>query len=248
MNERGWYKIHRCLFEHPIWLTSSPEHKVILVTLMGMANHDDNEWIWNGEQFTVKRGQMITSLDSIKKLCGKGVSTQHVRGALNRFEKKFHFLTNISTKTGRLITIENYDKWQGDDDVTNKVTNKELTKRSQRANKELTPNKNNKNNKNDKEERGQAPVSLSVVRDYVREKNLNVDPDVFYAYYEENGWKKKNGQPVRDWKKTLATWAAREQKKIQQEQEPASYKPFKVEKVAEPVSMPDSIRKKWSKT
>ena len=148
LNE-GWIKLHRALFDNPIWLHSTPEQKVILIALLGMANHEPNKWEWNGEVFNVKRGQMITSLDSIKKACGKGISTQNIRTALVRFEK-LGFLTNESTKTGRLITIEKYAKWQDMGERPNKATNKDLTKTSQRPNKDLTPNKNDKNDKNDK--------------------------------------------------------------------------------------------------
>lgn len=142
----GWVKIHRELFKHPIWKKSTAEQKVILIALIGMANHEPNKWEWKGEEFEVKRGQTITSLDSIVDECGKGISTQNVRTALARFEK-LGFLTNESTKSGRLITICNYCKWQDVDDKPNKDANKDLTNGSQRPNKDLTPNKNDKNDK-----------------------------------------------------------------------------------------------------
>ena len=145
----GWVKIHRVLFEHPIWKQSTPEQKVILIALIGMVNHEPERWEWKGEMFEAKRGQTVTSLESIREACGKGVSIQNVRTALARFEK-LEFLTNESTKSGRLITICNYCKWQDKGDETNKGANKEVTKTSQRPNKDLTPNKNDKNDKNDK--------------------------------------------------------------------------------------------------
>ena len=149
MGKNGWIKIHRELFEHPIWKNSTAQQKVILIALIGMVNHEPSKWEWKGEEYEVKRGQTITSLDSICEECGKGVSTQNVRTALARFEK-LGFLTNESTKTGRLITICNYCKWQDDETKTNKDDNKDLTKTSQRPNKDLTPNKNNKKDKNEK--------------------------------------------------------------------------------------------------
>ena len=149
MNRSGFIKLHRQLLDHPIWQKSTPEQKVILITLICMANHEPNKWEWGGEMFQVDRGQFVTSLESIKEACGKGISTQNVRTALVRFEK-LGFLTNKSTKSGRLITIEKYSKWQDESTDTNKDTNKDLTKTSQRPNKDLTPNKNDKNDKNDK--------------------------------------------------------------------------------------------------
>ena len=147
----GWIKIHRELFKHPIWKKSTAEQKVILIALIGMANHEPKKWEWRGKEFEVKRGQTITSLDSIVEECGKGISTQNVRTALARFEK-LGFLTNESTKSGRLITICNYCKWQDVDEKPNKDANEDITKTSQRPNKDLTPNKNDKNDKNNKKD------------------------------------------------------------------------------------------------
>ena len=153
----GWVKIHREIFRHPIWRKSTAEQKVILIALIGMVNHEPNKWEWKGEEFELKRGQTITSLDGIREECGKGISTQNVRTALARFEK-LGFLTNESTKSGRLITIVNYDKWQNPNKEPNKDTNKDLTKTSQRPNKDLTPNKKNKNDKNEKNDYYSLPL------------------------------------------------------------------------------------------
>ncbi|NSW92820.1 MAG: hypothetical protein HPY74_19635 [Firmicutes bacterium] len=145
----GWVKLYRVLLKKPIWLKSTPEHKTILITLLLMANHEQGEWEWQGYKFKVEPGQFVTSIDSIVKECGKGISFQNVRSALKKFEK-LGFLTNVSTKTGRLITIVNWEEYQANDDDTNNNTNKEVTKNQQRGNKEVTPNKNDKNDKNDK--------------------------------------------------------------------------------------------------
>lgn len=145
----GWIKLWREVLDKPIWLLSSPEQKSILITLLLMANHEAAEWEWKGEKITCKPGQAVTSLDSIARKAGKGVTVQNVRTALRRFEK-LGFLTNESTKAGRLITIENYALYQCDSGMPGKEPNKGLTKGQQSPNKGLTPNKNNKNNKNNK--------------------------------------------------------------------------------------------------
>lgn len=110
------------------------------------------------------------------------------------------------------------------------------------------PNEKKNEKKNDNDKRGQAPVALSVLQSYVREKRLDVDVDVFWNYYEENDWVKKNGQPVTDWKKTLATWAAREKRHKKETVpatiEPPKYKEFEPEPEIDAVPMPDDVRKK----
>lgn len=135
----GWIKLHRILKDKPIWKCSTPEQKTILITLLLMVNHDTNEWEWQGKKFKVVPGQMITSLDNIKKEAGQGITIQNIRTALLKFEK-YEFLTNVSTKTGRLITIVNWGLYQSKEE--NQQSNQ------QSANKALTPNKNDKNEKN----------------------------------------------------------------------------------------------------
>lgn len=162
----GWIKLYRELLDKAIWQLSTPEQKVILITLLTMVNHKASEWEWQGKRFTVQPGQMVTSLDSIKEACGPGVSVQNIRTALKRF-KNYEFLTDQPTKTGRLITIVNWALYQNEDTNPNKATNKDLTKCQQSTNKDLTPNKNDKNvkkNKNDKKE--------PVARYSTKQKNI----------------------------------------------------------------------------
>ena len=92
----GWVKLHRCLTEKAIWQESTPEQKAILITLLMMANHKEKEWLWKGKKFRAKPGQFVTSIDSIAKKSGKGISVKNVRTALDKFEK-LGFLANEST-------------------------------------------------------------------------------------------------------------------------------------------------------
>ncbi|MBU2701116.1 hypothetical protein Ga0466249_002227 [Sporomusaceae bacterium BoRhaA] len=147
----GWIKLYRVLIEKAIWTCSTPEHCKILITLLMMANHEEKQWIWKGKKFEAKPGQFVTSLESIRKKCGKGVSTQNVRSALEKF-KNLEFLTYEATKTGRLVTIVNWRSYQSKEDESNKDSNKRVTNDQQTSNKEPTTNKNviKKECKNDK--------------------------------------------------------------------------------------------------
>lgn len=141
----GWIKLHRKLQEKAIWQCTTPEQKVILITILLNANHEVNEWEWQGKQFTCEPGQMVTSLNSLAEKCGKGVSIKNVRTALEKFEK-YGFLTNQSAKTGRLITVVNWEFYQ---DSSYEVANQSANSR-QSYGKEVATNKNDKNDKNDK--------------------------------------------------------------------------------------------------
>lgn len=182
----GWVKLYRELKSKSIWQLSSPEQKVVLITILLLANHEENKWEWKGEQFVCKPGQLITSLNSLVRECGDGVSMQNVRTALDRFEK-LGFLTNVSTKTGRLITVLNWEKYQGKDFVDNKDINKEVTKSQQRPNKDLTTNKNDKEcYKNDKENNTPPAVPSESDSDDEWYKSLGVGR--IYSEDEECDW------------------------------------------------------------
>jgi hypothetical protein len=142
----GYIKLYRELIDKPIWLKSTAEQKAVLITLLLLANHEIGEWEWKGEKFKVFPGQFVTSLDSIKDKTGRGISIQNVRSSLNRFEK-LHFLTNKATKSGRVITIINWDSYQPKIKNPTKIP----TKTQQRPNKDPTPN-NNDNNERMKED------------------------------------------------------------------------------------------------
>lgn len=47
--------------------------------------------------------------------------------------------------------------------------------------------------------------TLDEVRAYCRERNNNVDPESFIAYYESNGWR-VGKNPMKNWKSAIVTW------------------------------------------
>ena len=122
--DTSWIKLYRKLLESPLWLNSTPEHKTIMITLLLMVNHKQKKWEWNGIEFNVKQGQVVTSLESIKQKCGKGISIQNIRSCLKRLEK-LQFVTNKSTKSGRLISIINWDSYQPSEKKPTKIATKE---------------------------------------------------------------------------------------------------------------------------
>jgi hypothetical protein len=109
-----------------------------------------------------------------------------VRTALDRFEK-LGFLTNTSTKTGRLITVLNWEKYQGQGFVSDKGSAKEPTKSRQRGDKDLTTNKNDKEcYKKDKEDNMPAALPSEETSDEEWYKSLGVGR--IYSEDEECDW------------------------------------------------------------
>jgi len=217
----GWVGVFRELLDSPKWLNSTPEHKCILVAIILLANHEENKWEWQGKTFKVKPGQFVTSIDTLRKRAGKGVSTQNVRSALKRFEK-LQFLTCKATKTGRVITICNWDKWRDKQKSSNIESNKDVTKVQQRCNKAVTPNKNDKNDNNDKKEPKPiakfVPPSIEQIQKHIDEKGYTFSAEAFHAHYDSNGWMIGKSK-MKKWKAACVTW------KLNQKENATSFTP-----------------------
>ena len=127
-NNNGYIKLHRELLQKAIWKTSTPEQKAVLMSILMSVNHKSAQWEWQGRKFEIIPGQMITSLRSLAEIAG--VSIQNVRSALARF-KKLDFLTEKSTKTGRVITVVNWSVYQSQAMVPSKEVNNDPTKTQQ---------------------------------------------------------------------------------------------------------------------
>ena len=213
LNTNGWIKLYRDLLDKPIWLLSTPEQKIILITLLLMANHSENEWEFKGARHKVEPGQFITSLDSIKEKAGKGISIQNIRTAIKRFEN-YEFLTSTPTNKNRLITICNWGSYQAEKNETNKQANKQLTSNQQAANKQPTTNKNDKNDNNcigNKSTRFYPPT-IEEIKNYCAKQNNNVDANKFFDFYESKGWMVGKNK-MRDWKASVRKWENSENNK-----------------------------------
>ena len=208
MAKDGFILLYRELLDKPIWKLSTPEQKTILITLLLMAWHHDNDWEWQGKKFKVFAGQFVTSIDSIMKEAGKGISFQNIRSALKRFEK-LEFLTNDSTKTGRLITILKWHTYQVEKPRANKGTNKEVTKAQQRGNKEVTTNNECNNVKNviNKDIKSSVFIKPTIdeLKSYCKERNNSVDYKHWLDHYTSNGWMVGKTK-MKDWKAAIRTW------------------------------------------
>lgn len=156
----GWIKIHRKIADSAMYKALTSKQRDVMMQCLIMANFKHNEWEWGRDVFKCSPGQFITSLENLARNCASDVKVQSVRTALLKLEK-WQFLTNISTKTGRLITILNWDTYQLLDDEPNKDSNKQLTKHQQRPNKDLTTNKESKEGKECKEE-DKIPASKKI--------------------------------------------------------------------------------------
>jgi hypothetical protein len=105
-----------------------------------MANWSSGTW----RDYSYKRGQFITSLPSLAY--ETGLSIQEVRTAIKHL-KKTGELTDWHDSKVRIITVVNFDKYQGEQQTTQQpfqqASNRQATGKQQQ-------NKNIKNNKKEK--------------------------------------------------------------------------------------------------
>ena len=207
----GYIKLYRQIQDCDIWVDDSPfDRRSAWVDLLLMANHSDKEMLFDGQLITVKRGQRVTSVRRLAERWGWG--KDKVSKYLTLLER-FGMIEKSADSRRTLITIVNYDKFQGSDV-------QEQTVSRQSADTEQTPSrhrpatnkndKNDNNDKNDKKERINNIVRLTrptveEVKEYCTERGNSVDPQRFVDYYDSNGWK-VGKNPMKDWRAAVRTW------------------------------------------
>jgi len=195
----GFFSVHRRIMS---WYGATSSKRVhLLVFLIGLANHKEANFMFNGEKTIVKRGQLITGRKSLSTITG--ISESYVEKLLKEFEKQ-GILEQQTSNRNRLITIVKYSHYQSSD---NQEDNRKTTKRTTERQQKDTNNKDNKNNKNNNKGSHSVPPLLTDVKHYIQEKKFPVDAERFVDYYATRGWILKGGVKMKDWKAAVRTWA-----------------------------------------
>ena len=116
MSNIGWIKLYRQITECEVLWDSSEEpfdRRSAWIDLLLMANHKDKRMIFRGKAVTVKSGQRITSLHKLAERWHWGIN--RVRIYLDMLQGE-GMLIRESDNTKTLITIVNYQKYQGFDE------------------------------------------------------------------------------------------------------------------------------------
>jgi len=146
-SNNGWVKLWRKTQDSDMYQNLNSKQRDVMMNILMLANYSKGKVEYQGEIREIKPGQCLTSLHSLKKVTGPDVSVQNIRTALNKLEQ-WDFLTKESTKSGTIITVVNWEKYQANRE---KVT-EQVTKDQQRSNKEVTSNNKDKKDKEGKED------------------------------------------------------------------------------------------------
>ena len=201
-----WIKIYDGLLEWG-WHTR-PEMVSLFVHLLLKANAKDGHF----EGIEVRRGQLVTSLNSLVKLTG--ISKQSIRTCLKHLEETGEIVQK-STQRYTLITICKYEDYQSKKEPAQHTANTLPTQSQHTPNTVLTPSIEYKIEDNKREDRNKPSSSSSsspfaeLTPDQQQQEKflffeifffknygqLKAEVERFVASNDANLWRNKSGKP-----------------------------------------------------
>lgn len=157
--ENGYIKLFRKTLNKGYYKDSEYAH--LWIHLLLKANHKETELLWNNEKLIVKRGQFITSRNTLVK--ETGINRSKIERVL-KFLKTEQQIEQQNLYTSRLITIINYDKYQSSEQENEQQVS------SKRAASEQQVSTNNKDKK-DKNEKNDKNKNKSIVEQIITHLN-----------------------------------------------------------------------------
>lgn len=155
-SDSTWISLHRCMQDWR-WY-KDVNTKSLFIHLLLIANHTPKNW----KDITVKRGQKVTSVNRLSE--ETGISIRGIRTCIQRLERTGEIVVKTTNKY-TIITIVNYDFYQGE----GREGDKQTTNERQTNDKRTTTNKNDKELKNDKEDI-YCPAEAEQIISYLNKK------------------------------------------------------------------------------
>ena len=152
MSKQGYIKLYRQITDTPVW-ADSDKLKLWLMCLM-KATHDEKTQVVGNQIIELKAGQFITGRSALSDDFNHDVKKDRRVDGLTLFRwlslfEKMEMLNIKKTNKYTLITVLNWDKYQGQRTSNEQQLNNKRTSNEQ----QLNTNKNDKNVKNDKNEK-----------------------------------------------------------------------------------------------
>lgn len=137
--KKGWIKVYRKLQECELWLEDKAfDDRSAWIDLLISAGHRDTQIIFNGHPVKISRGQLLTS---VRKLAARWKWGNQKTLDYLRLLEELGMIKKDSDNYRTLITIENYEIYQGEENTDRTLTDTP-------AERKPTTNKNIKNEKN----------------------------------------------------------------------------------------------------
>lgn len=199
----GYIKLYRSLLNWE-WYDDINTKTVFLHLLLTVSIAESQ---WHG--ITVPRGSRVSSYAVLAK--ETRLTERQVRTAISHLEMTGE-LTRYKHPKFTVFAINNYDKYQLMTDKTTEQRqgdDRETTGWRQQYKKIEEDKEDNYLSILDAESKN-FPPTLEEIRLFAEQERIHIDVQKFYDYYTERDWKTKNGNFIRNWKKTLQYWGETE--------------------------------------
>ncbi len=158
----GWIKLHRKIFDNPMYFSEPFTRMQAWIDLLLLANHSGQYFYIRGNRIDVKRGEVAHSMESLAQRWkwSRGKVLRYISQLENSqmiVQQKNHVITKLS--------ITNYNTYQSDG-TTDSTTDGQQTVQQTDTNKN---DKNDKNENKERETRAQQPKSTNP--DYIKFNN-----------------------------------------------------------------------------
>lgn len=141
---KGWICLHRSIKDSAIWTGEEPfDQRSAWIDLLLTANHEDREIFFDGHVRTIKRGQMLTS---VEKLSVRWKWNKKKTLKFLRLLEEAKMIERKSDKRGQQITLLNYAKYQGFQGIEGQQMGHQYTHQDTHQVPDSIPTNNNDNN------------------------------------------------------------------------------------------------------
>ncbi len=108
----SWIKLYRQMLMSEFWISEEPfSSRDAFIHVLLSANWKDGKAVYNGQVINVRRGQCLTSIRKLSTTFHWGV---HRVYRWIKMMKLLGMIDSENVKSGTLITIVNYEKYQGE--------------------------------------------------------------------------------------------------------------------------------------
>lgn len=125
----GWISVHRDLMQKGYYRDSEYVH--LWIHLLLTANHEDKEFLFNGKIMRVKRGQLVTGRKELSRVTS--IDENKVYRILKTLKSEQQ-IEQQKTNKFTVITVVNYDKYQGAEQQNEQQVNSKRTASEQQVN------------------------------------------------------------------------------------------------------------------
>lgn len=238
--DNGYILLARKSLTSEIWRTKPPLYWKIWSFILMKADYSDGTFTTSMAElqevgsYYVGYRKVMPSQKQIRAILAymsdkKSADSRRAHEGHNEGHTKVPMIGTTKVTDGITIKVHKYAEYQtfknyeGHNEGHNEGRTKDARRTDEgRVEGELYPyiNKNKKQNTEIQKGYGGASApepTLDQIREYIYTENLAVDPERFFDYYEQQGWKLSNGNNMKDWKASCRNWHRKEVEKMNQE-------------------------------